>query len=167
MGDTLSFMLKSGVGQILPAMASTLKKGQAYAIDKGVDENVLLSARLFPDMAPLLKHYQMAADTATRATARLARAEMPSFPDEEQTVADLLDRLDKSNAYVQAFEDADLDASERKVLEIPLGPMTVNWEGRQYLSTFVLPNLHFHASIAYALLRHQGVEIGKRDFLMA
>ena len=167
MGNTISFMLKSASGQILPAMASTLRKGQTYAIDKGVEESVLLSARLYPDMMPLLNHYQMAADTVTRATARLAGLEMPSFPDDEQSVADLLERMDKANEYVQGFEDAVLDSSERTVLEIPLGPMTVNWEGRQYLSTFVIPNLHFHASIAYALLRHQGVEIGKRDFLMA
>lgn len=167
MGDTVSFMLKSATGQILPAMASTLRKGQAYAIDKGVDEQVLLSARLFPDMLPLLNHYQMAADTVARAAARLADIELPHFPDEEATVDALLDRLDKSNHYVQAFNDEELDAAERKELEIPLGENTVHWQGRQYLSTFVLPNLHFHATIAYALLRHQGVAIGKRDFLMA
>lgn len=167
MGDTISFMLKSATGQILPAMASTLKKGRAYAIDKGVEESVLLSARLFPDMMPLLNQYQMAAETPARAAARIAGLEMPSFEDTESSVDELLERLEKCNQFVQAVDDEDLDARERTVMEIPLGGMTVNWEGRQYLSTFVLPNLHFHASIAFALLRHQGVEIGKRDFLMA
>lgn len=167
MGDTISFMLKSATGQILPAMASTLKKGRAYAIDKGVEESVLLSARLFPDMMPLLSQYQMAAETPARAAARIAGLEMPSFEDTESSVDELLERLEKCNQFVQAIDDDDLDARERTVMEIPLGGMTVNWEGRQYLSTFVLPNLHFHASIAFALLRHQGVEIGKRDFLMA
>ena len=118
-------------------------------------------------MFPLLNHYQLAADTVTRAAARLADLEMPSFPDDEQTIDALLERLDKSNLYVQGFDDEVLDAAARTELEIPLGPNLVHWEGRQYLSTFVLPNLHFHAAIAYALLRHQGVEIGKRDFLMA
>jgi len=167
MGDTISFMLKSAVGQILPAMASTLKKGQAYAIDQGVDESVILGARLYPNMLPLLNQYQLAADTAVRAAARLADLDMPSFPDDERTIAELLDRLDRSNHYVQEFDDEALNANARTVLEIPLGATSVNWEGRQYLSTFVLPNLHFHASIAFALLRHQGVAIGKRDFLMA
>lgn len=167
MGDTISFMLKSATGQILPAMASTLKKGRAYAIDKGVEESVLLSARLFPDMMPLLNQYQMAAETPARAAARIAGLEMPSFEDIETSVDELLERLEKCNHFVKAIDDEDLDARERTIMEIPLGGMTVNWEGRQYLSTFVLPNLHFHASIAFALLRHQGVEIGKRDFLMA
>jgi len=167
MGDTISFMLKSATGQILPAMASTLKKGRAYAIDKGVDEQVLLSARLFPDMLPLLNQYQMAAETPARAAARIAGLEMPSYPDTESSVDDLLERLEACNQFVQSIEDEDLDARERTVMEIPLGELTVKWEGRQYLSTFVIPNLHFHASIAFALLRHQGVEIGKRDFLMA
>jgi hypothetical protein len=167
MGDTISFILKSATGQILPAMASTLKKGQAYAIDKGIEESVLLSARLYPDMLPLLNQYQMAAETPARAAARIAGLEMPSYPDTESSVEDLLERLETCNQFVQTIDDEDLDANERTVMEIPLGQMTVNWEGRQYLSTFVIPNMHFHAAIAFALLRHQGVEIGKRDFLMA
>lgn len=167
MSTTISYMLKSATGQILPAMASTLKKGQAYAASKDIEESVLLSARLYPDMSPLLRQYQMAADTVARGAARLAGRDMPSFPDTETSIDELLKRLSDSNDFVQAIADAEMDANETNELEIPLGPMTVNWEGRQYLSTFVLPNLHFHASIAFALLRHQGVEIGKRDFLMA
>ncbi len=167
MGDTVSFMLKAASNQILPAMASTLKKGQAYALDKSVDEEVLLNARLFPDMLPLIRQYQMAADTAARGAARIAGLDIPSFPDTETGIDELVDRLETANAFVQSVDDEALDANERTVMEIPLGPMTVNWEGRQYLSTFVIPNIHFHASVAFALLRHQGVEIGKRDFLMA
>lgn len=167
MGETISFMLKSATGQILPAMASTLQKGRAYAIDKGVDESVILASRLYPDMLPLLNQYQMASETPARAAARIAGLEMPDLPDTETTVDELLDRIERCNQFVQGIEDEDLDVNERKVMEIPLGQMTVNWEGRQYLSTFVIPNMHFHASIAFALLRHQGVEIGKRDFLMA
>nr|WP_083332766.1 DUF1993 domain-containing protein [Hyphomonas sp. Mor2] len=167
MGDTISFMLKSATGQILPAMASTLKKGRAFAIDKGVEESVLLSARLYPDMMPLLNQYLMASETPARAAARIAGRDMPDLPDTETTIDEILERIERCNQFVQDIEDEDLDVNERKVMEIPLGQMTVNWEGRQYLSTFVIPNMHFHASIAFALLRHQGVEIGKRDFLMA
>lgn len=167
MSEMIAYMMKSAAGQILPAMAGSLKKAKAYAAEREIEEHVLLSARLFPDMHPLLRQYQMAADTAARGVARLASLEMPSFPDTETSIDEITARLDATNAFVQGVDDAALNASAQQVLEIPLGPMTVNWEGRQYLSTFVLPNLHFHASIAFALLRHQGVSIGKRDFLTA
>lgn len=167
MSELTSYMMKSSAGQILPAMAGTLTKAKTYAADREIEESVLLAARLFPDMHPLLRQYQMAADTAARGAARLAGMEMPSFPDTERTIDELIARLEATNAFVQSVDDAAMDANAMQVLEIPLGPMTVNWEGRQYLSTFVLPNLHFHASIAFSLLRHQGVSIGKRDFLMA
>ena len=108
MGDTVSFMLKSATAQILPAMASTLRKGRESAIDRSVAEDVILSARLAPDMLPLLNQYQLAADTAARGAARLAGHDMPSFPDEETSVDELLERLDKTNAYVQGFEDANI-----------------------------------------------------------
>ena len=167
MSDLMSYMMKSSAGQILPAMAGTLKKAKAYAAEREIEESVLLSARLFPDMHPLLRQYQMAADTVVRGAARLGGMEMPSFPDSEGNIDELIARLEAANAFVQSVDDAAIDANAMQVLEIPLGPMTVNWEGRQYLSTFVLPNLHFHASIAFSLLRHQGVSIGKRDFLTA
>ncbi len=167
MSELMSYMMKSSAGQILPAMAGTLMKAKTYAAEREIEESVLLAARLFPDMHPLLRQYQMAADTAARGAARLAGMEMPSFPDTERTIDELIARLEATNAFVQSVDDAAMDANAMQVLEIPLGPMTVNWEGRQYLSTFVLPNLHFHASIAFSLLRHQGVSIGKRDFLTA
>lgn len=126
----------------------------------------MLNARLYPDMATLTRQIQMAADTGARGAARLAALEMPSFPDTETTIDELIVRLDAANRYVQGVDSVAMDANENVELEIPLGPMTVNWEGRQYLSTFVLPNLHFHASIAFAILRHSGLSIGKRDFLM-
>jgi len=167
MSEMISYMMKSAAGQILPAMAGTLNKAKAHAAEREIEENVLLSARLFPDMHPLLRQVQIAADTAARGAARLASVEIPSFPDTERSIDELTARLEATNAFVQSVDDAALNASAQQVLEIPLGPMTVNWEGRQYLSTYVLPNLHFHASIAFALLRHQGVSIGKRDFLTA
>ncbi len=167
MGDTVSYMLKNAAGQILPAMASVLDKAAAYAKEKEIEESVLLSSRLYPDMLPLLRQVQIAAETPMRGAARIAQTEMPASPDTETSFAELSTRLGEANAYVQSFEASALDANEQTLLEIPLGPMTVNWEGRQYLSTFVLPNLHFHASITFALLRHQGLSIGKRDFLMA
>ena len=166
MGETISYMLKSASSQMTTALASNLRKAADYAKSLEVEESVLLAARLYPDMLPLTRQVQIAADTLARGGARLAGEEMPSFPDTETTIEQLIKRLQETDAFVQALDDDALNGNERSVLEIPLGPMTVQWEGRQYLSTFVLPNLHFHVSIAYALMRHQGVKLGKRDFLM-
>lgn len=166
MSDMVSYMLKSASGQMMNAMASTLQKAAKYAAKMDVDEAVLLSARLYPDMAPLTRQVQIAADTVARGAARLAGLDMPSFPDTETTIDELIARLKAADAFTQGVDSAAMDANATVLLEIPLGPNTVQWEGRQYLSTFILPNLHFHASIAYALLREQGLAIGKRDFLM-
>ena len=166
MSVTVSYMLKSASAQMMNAMASTLQKAAEYAAKMDVDEAVLLSARLYPDMAPLTRQVQIAADTVARGAARMAGLEMPSFPDAETTIDELIARLKAADVYVQGVDSAAMDANATVLLDIPLGPNTVQWEGRQYLSTFVLPNLHFHASVAYALLREQGLAIGKRDFLM-
>jgi len=109
---------------------------------------------------------QIACDTAARGAARLAEMDMPSFPDTEQTFAELMTRCQKALDYVNGIEDARIDATAAKTLQIPMGQATMPMTGAQYLSSFILPNLHFHASMTYALLRMQGVAIGKRDFLM-
>jgi len=147
MSTTISYMLKTSATQTLGAMASVLQKGADHAAAIEVDVQIMT-------------------DTVARGGARLAGLEMPETPDTETSFAQLIARCHDRLAYVQGLDDAALDANETEVLEIPLGPMTVNWEGRQYLAMFVLPNLHFHAATAYGLLRAQGVQIGKRDFLM-
>lgn len=166
MSETISYMLKTSATQTLGAMASILQKAADHAVAAEVDEAVYLNHRLAPDMFPLTRQIQIMTDTVARGGARLAGLEMPETPDTETSFAQLIARCHDRMAYVQDLDDAALDANERVTLEIPLGPMTVNWEGRQYLTTFVLPNLHFHAATAYGLLRAQGVKIGKRDFLM-
>lgn len=166
MSDTISYMLKTSATQTLGAMASILQKGANHAATAEVDESVFLNHRLAPDMFPLTRQIQIMTDTVARGGARLAGLDMPSTPDTETSFAQLIARCHDRLAYVMGLDDAVMDANERVVLEIPLGPMTVNWEGRQYLATFVLPNLHFHAATAYGLLRAQGIKIGKRDFLM-
>lgn len=166
MGETISYMLKTSATQTLGAMASVLQKAADHATATEVDEAVFLQYRLAPDMFPMVRQIQIMTDTVARGGARLAGLEMPETPDTETSFAELIVRCNDRLAYVQGLDDAALNASETTVLEIPLGPMTVNWEGRQYLATFVLPNLHFHAAIAYGLLRAQGVTLGKRDFLM-
>jgi hypothetical protein len=166
MTDTVSYLVKTSTAQTTTALKSNLTKAKAYAAELEIDESALLNLRLYPNMGTLTRQIQLASDTVARGAARLAQLDMPSFPDTETTFDALIERLDKVNAYVQAIDDAAIDANARVELEVPLGPMTVNWEGRQYLSTFILPNLHFHASIAYALLRQAGLGLGKRDFLM-
>lgn len=166
MSSTISYMLKTSTAQSIGATASILKKAAEHAAKVDVDEAVYLNHRLAPDMFPLTRQIQIMTDSVARGGARLAGLEMPETPDTETSFAQLIARCHDRLEYVQGLDDAALDASETRVLEIPLGPMTVNWEGRQYLATFVLPNLHFHAATAYGLLRSQGLEIGKRDFLM-
>jgi len=166
MSDTMSYMLKMSTGQMMTAMAGTLTKSAAHAKAAEVEEAVFMGARLYPDMFPMSRQVQIACDVVTRGGARLAGLDLPDFPDTETSFAELIARTEKANAYVQGLSDDALQASEQTEMEIELGPMTVNWSGRQYLTTFILPNLHFHAATAYGLLRHQGVVLGKREFLM-
>ena len=166
MSETISYILKSSSTQTLGAMASILEKTKAHAAAAEVDEAVYLSARIFPDMLPLTRQVQIACDTVARGAARLAIKDVPSFPDTETTIDELIARCHSALAFVNSIEDEAIDINKRVTLEIPMGPNTMPMEGRQYLSSFVLPNLHFHAAIMYALLRAQGVKIGKRDFLV-
>jgi uncharacterized protein len=167
MTDTLSYVLKTSVNQILGSTRSTLKKGEEHARALGVEDSVMLAARLYPDMLALSRQVQIACDNAARGGARLAGLEMPSFPDTETTFPELMARCDAAMAFVNSTDDAKINANALETLQIPLGPQTVPMQGRQYLTSFVLANMLFHATMAYGLLRHQGVVLGKRDFLVA
>lgn len=142
-----------------------LERGEAHAIDRGFEPGVLLQARLAPDMRPLLSQVQMASDTAKNGAARLAGVEAPVFTDDETDFAGLYARLDRAIAYLKAFAPEQLDGSESRpvVLKTPRGEHS--FEGLGYLTGFALPNLYFHVSTAYALLRHNGVALGKLDYL--
>lgn len=163
---TVSHILKASTGQTLGALKGILIKGEAYARKLNLEDKVLLSHRLYPDMFDLTRQVQIACDTVARGAARLAGLDMPEFPDTEQTFADLIARCDKAIAYVNGVEDGKIDANTNITLQIPMGANTMPMEGKAYLSGFILTNLHFHAAIAYALLRQQGVSIGKRDYLV-
>ncbi|MEQ9435510.1 DUF1993 domain-containing protein [Hyphomonas sp.] len=166
MTDTLSYVLKTSVNQILGATRSTLRKGEEHARALGVEDSVMLAARLYPDMLPLSRQVQIACDNAARGAARLAGLDMPVFPDTETTFQELMSRCEAALAFVNSTDDASINANERETLQIPLGPQTVPMQGRQYLTSFVLANVLFHATMTYGLLRHQGVVLGKRDFLV-
>jgi hypothetical protein len=116
-------------------------------------------------MFPLTRQVQIACDMLKGAAARLAGAEVPSWADTETTFAELQARVDKTIAFLEGFSAAQIDGSESRPISIPLRDRTVEFDGQTYLTTWVLPNFHFHVTTAYNLLRHGGVEIGKRDFL--
>jgi hypothetical protein len=165
MSDMMSFMLKSAAGQTLGALSSILTKAEAHARALKVEDTVLLNARLYPDMLPLTRQIQIACDTMARGAARLAGMDIPSFPDTETDFPALRARIAGVMTYVMAVDDKTLDGAAHTIITVPLGPNTMEWPGREYLASFILPNLHFHASMAYALLRHQGVVLGKADYL--
>ena len=162
----ISALLKGSTAQALGALGNILRKGADHAAAAKLPEEVFLNFRLFPDMFPLARQVQIATDQVTRGAARLAGVDLPSFPDVETTFAQLIERTQKANAYVQAASSETMDKRADTTINIPIGggqemPMTC----AVYLSSFVFPNLYFHAATAYNILRHNGVALGKRDFL--
>jgi len=149
----------------LKNLAAILEKAKAHAEAKKIDELVLTSSRLYPDMFALARQVQVACDTAKGAMARLAGVEIPRHEDTEKTFDELKARIAKTVAFIESFKPAQVDGTEDKELTIKLGPREVNWKGMQYLLGFALPNFYFHAATAYDILRHNGVELAKRDFI--
>ena len=151
--------------QKLDCLAAILKKGETHAFEKKIDPSVLLQTRLFPDMFPLVKQVQIAADLTKSGVANLAGVEAPRFEDVEATFPELADRIQRTQHYLDQFHPEQIDGSEEKDVNLNLGGHQVSFKGRQYLLGFVTPNFYFHLTTAYAILRHCGVEVGKRDFL--
>jgi uncharacterized protein len=151
--------------QTLGALSSVLGKAEAHAGAKKFDPALLLASRLAPDMFPLSRQVQIACDFAKSTVARLAGIAVPSFADEEKSLADLRGRIDKTLDYVRSFKPSQIDGSEERDVTITLAGKPVTFKGEPYLVHFVLPNFYFHATVAYAILRQDGVELGKRDFM--
>ena len=155
-----------------PRFANTLKnlsaildKAKAHAEAKKVDEQVLTSARLFPDMFALARQVQIACDSAKGAVARLAGVEIPKHEDTEKTFDDLKARIAKTVAFIEGVKAAQVDGSEDREIVLKLRGKDVPFKGLQYLLGFAWPNFYFHATTAYNILRHNGVEVGKQDFI--
>lgn len=146
-------------------LAAILTKAEAYATAKKIEPSVLLNARLYPDMFALTRQVQIASDIVKGGAARLAGIEPPSFADTEATFGELQERIKKTIAFVQTTTASQIDGSEGKEITLKIGGKDMKFKGHDYLHYFVLPNLYFHASITYAILRHNGLEIGKGDFL--
>ena len=152
------------ITRALTNLIGVLEKGAAHAEAKKVDPSVLISARLFPDMFPLVKQVQIASDVAKIGTSRLAQVEAPKWEDNETTFPQLIERLKKTVDYLKTLKPEQFDDGTRLVT-FPTQKESYTWPGARYLYTRVIPNVFFHCTTAYAILRHSGVEIGKGDFL--
>jgi hypothetical protein len=146
-------------------LSAFLKKGEEYALAKKIEPEVLINARLAPDMFPLSRQVQIATDGVKGGAARLAGVEVPSYPDTEKTFAELQARIAKTIEFVKGFGAKQIDGSEDRKITLKLGGQDTTFPGQVYLLDFVLPNLYFHITTTYAILRHNGVDIGKRDYL--
>jgi hypothetical protein len=153
--------------QMLNSLSAILDKAEADATKRKIDPAVMLNYRLAPDMLPLTRQVQIATDSAKGAAARLAGVEVPKYDDDEKTFADLKARIAKTLKFVQSFQPKDIDGSENREISIPIGGQPRSFKGQPYLLNFAMPNFYFHVTTTYAILRHCGVEIGKRDFLGA
>jgi hypothetical protein len=146
-------------------LKAVLDKGAAHAAARKIDEAVLLNCRLYPDMFPLVRQVQIATDTARSGAARLAGVEFPAYADDETTFAALSQRIGNTLDYLATLKPAQIDGSEDKTITWQTRSSTKSMQGQAYLLSHLLPNVYFHVSTAYAILRHNGVEVGKKDYL--
>ncbi len=152
------------ITRALTNLIHVLEKGAAHAEAKKIEPSVLIGSRLYPDMFPLSKQVQIATDVAKIGTARLAQVEPPKYEDNEASFPELIERVRKTIAFLATLKAAQFDDGSRMVT-FPTQTEPKTWAGSRYLFTRVLPNVFFHCATTYNLLRHNGVEIGKADFL--
>jgi len=150
---------------ILGNLSAILDKAQAHVLAKKLDETALTGFRLYPDMLPMARQVMIVTDTAKGLVARLAGVEIPVYEDTEKTLAELQARIAKTIAYLQTFKPAQIDGTEDKEIVIKRGDKETRYTGMQFLLGHAVPNFYFHVTTTYAILRHNGVEIGKRDYL--
>ena len=149
----------------LTNLVAILEKGAAHAEARKIDPAVLINSRLYPDMHPLGRQVQIATDMAKNGAARLAGLEPPKFEDKETNFPELIDRLQKTITYLNTLTPEQIDGSEEKLISLPVRGVTMTFVGLPYLLYFVQPNVYFHVTTAYDILRHNGVELGKLDFI--
>jgi uncharacterized protein len=152
--------------QILSSLTGLLNKAEAHCKAKNIQPHVILNSRLYPDMLPFVKQIQLACDFGGKTCARLAHVEVPVTPDTETSFEELRQRIAKTIAYLKTFEPGQFEGADHKDVTFPTGPNTsLTLKGQEYVNRVAFPNFYFHAAIAHGLLRHNGVEVGKRDFL--
>ena len=164
---TISMYLASAprIANALNNLIHLLDLAQKHVDAKKIDATKLTHFRLFPDMLPMSRQVQIASDTAKGVMARLAGVDIPAYEDNEVTLADLQARLAKTVAFVNSFTPAQIDGTEDKAIVTKRGETEPHSTGMQFFLGHALPNVYFHSSMVYAILRHNGVEIGKRDYL--
>ena len=146
-------------------LSHVLGKAAAHAAQHKIDPGVLLAARLYPNMFPLSRQIQIATDMAKGAAARLAGVERPVHEDTEASFDEMQTRIQKTIDFLNSITPAQVDGSEEKTIALTIGGQPVTLKGQEYLLFNALPNFYFHVTTAYTVLRHNGVEIGKKDFL--
>ncbi|XLZ72085.1 DUF1993 domain-containing protein [Massilia sp. SR12] len=151
--------------QILGSLLSILDKAEAHVEAKKLDPNALLQFRLFPDMLPFTRQIQIAADFAKGAGARLAGEEVPSFEDTEKTIGELKLRIQRTLVFLETLPREAIEGSAQRAITTGSGEKTKHWVGQEYLMHYALPHFYFHATTAYNILRHNGVEVGKKDYI--
>ena len=152
--------------QMLGGLAAILARAEAHAAEKQIEPAALIQARLFPDMFPLGRQVQIACDFARGVSARLAGAEVPKYDDSEQSFAELRGLISRSIDFIDGLSPAQFaDAAQRPIVTRPGTPKERRFDGQSYLLSYGLPQFFFHVTTAYALLRHNGLEIGKRDYM--
>ena len=149
----------------LTNLAAILEKGQAHAIARKFDPTVLVTSRLAPDMLPLARQVQIACDIAKNAVSRLAGIDPPRYEDTEKTIEELRARIAKTIDYMKSIPASALEAAEDRDIKVPSGQRTLEFKGLTFLQRFAIPNVFFHVTTTYNILRHNGVELGKMDFL--
>ncbi|SDG26656.1 DUF1993 domain-containing protein [Paraburkholderia phenazinium] len=149
----------------LTCLQAILGKAEAHAAEKQIDPSVFIGARLFPDMLPLVRQVYIVTDTAKGCAARLAGVEPPKYDDVEVTFEDLQTRIQKTIDYLKEFNAAQIDGSEERAVTLKMRTGPVEFTGLSYLLQFALPNFYFHVTTTYDILRHNGVELGKLDYL--
>ena len=150
---------------ILSNLSNIIDKAQAHVDAKKLDPTTLTAYRLFPDMLPMTKQVQIACDAAKGVVARLAGADIPVYEDDEKTLADLKARIAKTIAFIRTVTPGQVDGTEDKEIVIKRGDKETRYTGMQFLLGHALPNFYFHVTTTYNILRHNGIEIGKRDYL--
>ena len=151
--------------QILGSLSTLLDKGAAFCAARNIDQAALITYRLAPDMFPFSRQIQSVSDMTKGATSRLAGLEPPSFPDTETNFDELKARVAKTVDHLKGFKPDQIDGSEEREIVLKGGGRELRFTGQRYLLGFVLPNVYFHATTAYIILRHNGVEIGKMDYI--
>ncbi len=151
--------------RMLGNLSEILNKAAAHAEAKKIDQAIFINGRLAPDMFPLSRQVQIATDMVKGCAARLAGVEVPSYEDNESSFAELQIRIIKTIAFLQTLSPEQIDGNEERAIHLKFGSNEMNFLGLPYLLDFVLPNFHFHLTTTYAILRHQGVDIGKMDYV--